>query len=200
MTDLPDNKERQEQFIAIILLNEARGIMSDLSVQPGVMFALIEITEEEYDHCLNYICRVLFSCYRNGELKFIINCTGQQLNGYALIFEHPDPSYSRFCHKIYFFEEFRNQGIGKILIKGLLDESQNITLICNPSLISFYEKSGMKFAGTYKIPEDTVGFKFTKEMYNGLAIMNGTGVSGPAPIFMLNDNDVKKMLSIIGKI
>ncbi|AYH27247.1 N-acetyltransferase [Pectobacterium parmentieri] len=186
-------------FLAKIIFNESKGIISDLACQPKLMIPFMEVTEDEYDNCLSYISKIMITCFRNGELKVLINCTGERLNGYAVFFDHPDTSFSRYCHKIFVFEEFRKQGIGSKILIDLLEESKNLTLLCSPDLIPFYEKAGMTFVGYKEIPESTDGFEFTRDMYHGLAVMNGPEVSGPSPVFMLNDNDIKKILSFIGK-
>lgn len=186
-----------ELFLSRIILNESQGLLADLSLQPTLMVSFMSISEQEYDQCLYYVSKILISCFQNGEIKVIMNSDGENLIGYALFFEHPDSSFARYCHKIYVYEEFRKKGIGTQLLTDLLDDSENITLLCSPELIPFYEKSGMKFGGYYEIPDESDEFKHTRNMYHGLAVMNGKAVSGPAPIFMLNNNDVKNLLSLI---
>lgn len=193
------SSETSDLILAKIIENESRGLLADLSLQPTLIIPFMGISEEEYDKCLNYIAKILITCYQRGEMKLIVNSDGVSLNGYALFFQHPDPAFADYCHKIFVYESERKKGIGSALISQLLDFSPNLSLLCSPELIPFYEKAGMQFGGYFEVPAHSDDFRLTKNMYQGLAVLNSTGDSGPAPIFMLNNNDANHLLSLIGQ-
>lgn len=193
------SSETNELILAKIIENESRGLLADLSLQPTLIIPFLGISEEEYSECLNYIAKILITCYQRGEMKLIVNSDGVNLNGYALFFQHPDSAYADYCHKIFVYESERNKGIGSALLSQLLDFSPHLSLLCSPELIPFYEKAGMQFGGYFEVTADSDDFRLTKNMYQGLAILNSTDDSGAAPIFMLNNDDVNHLLSLIGK-
>lgn len=194
-----DNKSNQN-ILAHVILNEAKGLISDIAAQPGLILQFMGISEEKYDLCIQHVAKIFYTYFETGQMKLIVNASEKNLNGYALFFDHPDPNYARYCHKIFVYQPARRKGIGTELTKGILDESESLTLLCSPDLVPFYESCGMLFGGYYELPEDSENFRFTRGMYHGLAVMNSAGISGPAPVFFLNDNDIKDLLKIISSV
>lgn len=179
------DNDLNKHILARVFFNEAKGIISDIALQPGLILSFMTISEEKYDLCIQHVAKIFYSCFAKGELKLIVNASEKQLNGYAIFFEHPDPSFARYCHKIFVYESARGKGIGTQLTKGLLNELSNMTLICTPEFVPFYENCGMQFGGYFELPEDSKDFSFTRGMYHGLAVMNSDGISGPAPVLCL---------------
>lgn len=187
-----------EKFLPMIFENEAKGILSDLQFQPVISMQFMCFTESETKLAIEYVVGVLLECYRAGHLKVVVSHEDDRLYGYAMFFVHPDPSISRYCHKIYVFEQYRGNGIGSRLLDGVLQDSQSTSLLCGHNLIPFYEQAGMEYKGDFSPPAASEGFSLTRGMYSGLALMGKSDANGAAPVFMLNDSDVNKIINLIG--
>lgn len=187
-----------ETFLPIVFENEAKGILADLLMQPALAIISMSFTELESKAAIDHVIGILQECYRDGHLKVVVAQNEGYIHGYAMFFVHPNPSFSLYCHKIYVFEQYRGHKIGTQLLEGVLQNSQSTTLLCSHDLIPFYERAGLGYKGDFTPPAASEGFAHTRGMYSGLALMGTVGAEGDAPIFMLNDNDVKNIISIIG--
>ncbi|MDI2145047.1 GNAT family N-acetyltransferase [Pseudomonas sp. ITA] len=185
-----------ETFLPTILENEAKGILSDLLVQPALAMHFMGSSEAQTVRTISHVVGILEECYRAGHLKIAASQQDGRLYGYAMFFVHPDPSMSLYCHKIFVFEPYRGHGLGKQLLSGVLHYSQGTCLLCRHDLVPFYERSGMEYKGDFTPPTAQQGFALTRDMYAGLAIMGSPGGDGASPVFMLNDEDIKQLIAI----
>ncbi|MEM8184014.1 GNAT family N-acetyltransferase [Morganella morganii subsp. sibonii] len=185
------------QHLPLIFDNEASSILQDLIGSPALMSMLMFSTESQVNAAKKYIISVFEECYRDGHLRVIGAANDDTLYGYALVFGHPT-SPILYCHKIFVYEPYRGHSIGSQLLNGILSLPRKVGLLCSSELVSFYESAGMKFKGNYITP-DTEGFKLTHNMYAGLCVMNNddNNETEGLPIFILNDNDIKNIISAI---
>lgn len=197
MTQLEDSpQDIVETFLPTIFENDAKGILSDLLGQPGLAMHFMGFSEAQTLRAVRHVVGILEECYRAGHLKIAISHENGRLYGYAMFFVHPDPAMPRYLHKIFVFNSFRGHGIGSQLLGGVLDDSQGTCLLCSDDLVSFYERAGLEFKGIFTPPAARQGFALTRDMYADLALMGSPGAEGTAPVFMLNDDDIKQLLVI----
>lgn len=195
---MEDNSKVQEVFLKKIFDREASGIMQDLLGLPVLMSGLMFADESSIERVKEYIFNIFLHCYQRGEIQVAISNNEDQLIGYAVIFMAPQQyDFPVYCHKIFVYEEYRGNGIGTGLIKMVLQNPKGVCLLCHHELIPFYVSVGMEHMATYSAPEDSL-FEHTRNLYNGLDVMvsNYKGTEG-APIFMLNDNDIRKILQLL---
>lgn len=185
-----------ETFLPTILENDAKGILSDLLGQPGLAMHFMGFSEAQTMRAIRHVVGILEECYRAGHLKIAVSHEDGRLYGYAMFFVHPEPTMSRYLHKIFVFKPYRGHGLGSQLLRGVLDYSQGTSLLCSHDLIPFYERAGMEFKGSFAPPSAQQGFALTRDMYTDLAIMGSPGTEGASPVFMLNDDDIKQLLVI----
>lgn len=183
-------------FLREIFTNEAQGILSDLAMQPAILSHAMFMEEKDRDHAIEYIRSIFYECIQENSL-FVptLHDDDGNLCGYALVFTHPDPDMPRYLHKIYVKEQYRGQGMGRKILECVQENASRISLICQSDKISFYEKYGFQYIGDYEVP-DSPYFSFSKDLYKGLSMMKNYNETLPIPIFHLNDNDIKNILSI----
>lgn len=186
-----------DSFFPLIFETEARGLLQDLMVQPALMVHFLSITEVQAERCMDFIKGILVECYQQGHLKVALSHQDGVLHGFALVMVHPDSSYSRYLHKIHVFKQFRGNGIGSKMLQMLLEGGQPVSLLCSADLVPFYERAGMHHMGGYPAPDAHRGFALTRGMYLDLELMGSDEEGGVAPVFMLNDNDVRQLLEIL---
>ncbi|MGI0646792.1 GNAT family N-acetyltransferase [Pseudomonas aeruginosa] len=198
MSDHPISEQQLiEDFFPQVFESEAKGLLQDLMVQPTLMVHFLSITEQQAEQCWAFIKGIFEECYRQGGLKVALSHQDGVLHGYALLMEHPDPVYSRYLHKIHVFEQFRGNGIGSKMLSMVLEGGRPVSLLCSSDLVPFYERAGMHYMGRFPAPEAQHGFAMTRGMYLELELMGSSEGGGMAPVFMLNDNDVKQLLEIL---
>jgi GNAT superfamily N-acetyltransferase len=185
-----------ETFLPTILENDAKGILSDMLAQPALAMHFMGFTEDQTLRAIRHVVGILEECYRAGHLKIAVSHEEDRLYGYAMFFVHPEPTMSRYLHKIFVFAPYRGHGLGGQLLNGVLHYSQGTSLLCRHDLVPFYERAGMEYKGNFTPPAAQQGFAFTREMYAGLAIMGTPGADGASPVFMLNDEDLQQLLVI----
>ncbi|HBO5514577.1 TPA: GNAT family N-acetyltransferase [Pseudomonas aeruginosa] len=197
MTGTPDNDQQLiDTFLPAILENDAKGILQDLLAQPGLAMQFLGFSEEETLKAIKHVQGILEECYRAGHLKVAISHEEGRLYGYALLFIHPDPAFPRYCHKIFVYEQYRGHGIGSQMLKMLLDDPRSTCLLCRNDLVPFYERAGLELKGDFVAPGAQQGFALTNGLYTDLVIMGTPGGGSTAPVFMLNDQDVKQLLAL----
>ncbi|HBL7242152.1 TPA: GNAT family N-acetyltransferase [Serratia marcescens] len=195
MTDTAANEIAPH--LSSIFENEASGILQDLIGTPTLMGMMMFATEEEVKAARSYIIGIFEECYRVGHLRIMGSADDGALFGYALIFGHPSENYSLYCHKIYVYEQYRGNGIGSLLLGGILALPNEVGLVCSSDLVPFYESAGMHFKGNFTTPSDG-GFTKTRGMYAGLCVMStDSGEANGLPIFMLNDSDIDNIIQAI---
>lgn len=138
-----------DTFLPTIFENDAKGILADLLAQPALAMHFMDFSKTETMRAIRHVVGILEECYRAGHLKVAVSHENGRLYGYAIFFVHPDPSISRYCHKIFVFEPYRGHGIGTQLLNGVLDYSQGTCLLCNHDLIPFYERAGLQLKGDF---------------------------------------------------
>lgn len=190
------SKDLIESFLPKIFSNEAKGILADLATLPALFLDFMGFTEAQTNQAIGHIVGIFEECYRAGHLKVAVSHEDGRLYGYAMIFVHPDPSVSRYCHKIYVFEQYRGHGIGTQLLNGLLTDSAATNLLCSTDLITFYERAGLEQKGDFVPPTAQQGFEFSRGLYLDLTVMGRAGSGTSTPVFFLNDDDIKQLLAI----
>lgn len=196
MTDTATNE--MEPYLPSIFENEANGIVQDLTFTPALMGVMMFASEEEVKAARNYIITIFEECYRAGHLRIMGAGDEGVLFGYALLFRNPLANYPLYCHKIFVYEQYRGNGIGSQLLRGVLALSNQVGLICAPDLVPFYESAGMHFKGNFNTPSDA-NFTKTRGLYAGLCVMstNNSSETTDLPIFMLNDSDIDNIIQAI---
>lgn len=135
------------------------------------------------------------ACYKAGHLRIAISHNDQELYGYAMLFVHPDTKFPKYLHKIYVKEEFRGHGIGEKMLTSLTENEPKICLLCPSDKVAFYEKNGFHFTQSFEVPEEE-NFILSRGLYSGLCVMNNHNEILGAPIFFLNDWDIKNIVGI----
>lgn len=196
MTHLRETSHSIEAFLSQIFENDAKGLLADLLVQPELAMRFMGFSEADTTKAISHVVGILEECYREGHLKVAVSHEDGRLYGYSIFFVHPDPTMSRYCHKIFVFEPYRGIGVGTQLLNGVLDFAQGTCLLCSHDLIPFYERAGLEFKGEFTPPTGQQGFALTRGLYADLAIMGSRGFGGVSPVFMLNDRDIEQLLLI----
>ncbi|VUD63781.1 hypothetical protein TDB9533_03181 [Thalassocella blandensis] len=184
-----------DYFLNEIYDLESSGMLADLALSPSLFTYFIALDENDRENALTYIISVLEECYKAGHLRIAISHNEQDLYGYAMLFVHPDPNFPKYLHKIYVKEEFRGRGIGRQILTSLSENEPKICLLCPSDKVAFYEKYGFHFTQPFEIPEDE-NFLLSKGIYSGLCVMNNHSEPLGAPIFFLNDRDIKNIVGI----
>lgn len=185
-------------FLPSIFENEATGILQDLIGTPALMHMMMFATESQIKAARNYIIDVFEECNNAGHLQVMGFSNEGVLYGYAMIFVHPSRGQISYCHKIFVYEPYRGNGLGSGLLAEILSHPNGVGLLCSSDLVPFYESAGMTFKGDFIAP-NTKGFQQTHSMYSGLCMMtnrDNTEAEG-MPIFMLNDDDIGKIVKIM---
>ncbi len=188
-----------ENLIQEIFEMEARGILSDLAVSPRLIGMFWFMDEEGQQKAIKHIVSILNECHHLGHLQTLIlsDEERQSLCGYALLFSLPLPEAPKYLQKIYLKEEFRGGGLGSLLLNQLKEAEPNITLLSSSKNIKFYEKNGFQLLGDFTVPKND-NFSFSQGLYSDLYVMSTHSESQAAPIFLINDDDIKHILSLIG--
>lgn len=184
-----------DYFLNEIYDLESSGMFSDLALNPSLFTHFITFEESDRKKAKTYIISVLEECYKAGHIRIAVSHNAQELYGYAMLFVHPDPKYPKYLHKIYVKKRFRGHGIGEQILTSLSENEPKICLLCPSDKIAFYEKYGFQFTQPFEVPENE-NFLLSKELYSGLCVMNNHNETLDAPIFFLNDRDIKNILGI----
>lgn len=191
------NKKKPQDFIEQILEFEADSMLGDLVLSPALMGLMFDFDEKSKKAAVDFITSILRQYFDAKQLYVAVSHGDDELYGYAMLFTHSG-EVSRYLHKVYVFEQFRRQGVGGNLLDSVIRDGNTIALLCSPALEGFYEKKGFKFAQEFKVP-DSASFMLSKNLYSGLIFMaNGLG-SMRAPVFLLNDVDLREIVSIVSK-
>ena len=197
MTNTPTaEQELIDKFLPTILENEAKGILQDLLGAPSLALHFMTFDYAQTMRAISHVRGILEECYRAGHLKVAISHEKGRLYGYAILFEHPDPSIPQYCHKIFVLEEFRGNGIGTQLLQSLSTGTRGSCLLCRDDLIPFYETIGLEVKGEFTPPDAQQGFAMTRGLYTGLTLMGSANSGSFAPVFMLNDEDIGQLIAI----
>lgn len=184
-----------DYFINEIYDLESSGMLSDLALSPSLFTHFIAFDENDRKKAISYIISVLDECYKAGHLRIAISHNDQELYGYAILFVHPDTKFPKYLHKIYVKEDFRGHGIGEQILTSLAENEPKICLLCPSDKVAFYEKYGFHFTQPFEVPEEE-NFILSKGLYSGLCVMNNHNETLGAPIFFLNDRDIKNIVGI----
>ncbi|WP_017345645.1 GNAT family N-acetyltransferase [Pantoea sp. A4] len=186
-----------KEYLPEIFESEAAGILQDLFFTPALAPLMMFATEAQVAVAKKYIVDVFDECYTAGHLK-VLGVAGEgALYGYAMLFCQPNMELY-YCHKIFVYEQYRGNGIGSDLLRHLLSQSFNFGLICLPDLVPFYKSAGLIYSGEFITPHDDE-FKNARNMYLGLSVMRSADSTAGLPVFLLNDNDIRKMTELIVK-
>lgn len=186
-------KYEPDYFIEEIYELESSGMLADLALNISLFTHFIDFDDSDRERGISYIKSVLEECYKAGHLRVAISHENKTLYGYAMMFVHPDPTIPKYLHKIYVKEPYRGHGIGAQILTSLSENESLISLICPSDKIEFYEKYGFQYIQNFEVPEND-NFLLSKGMYSGLSIMNNHSEPIGAPIFFLNDKDIKAII------
>lgn len=185
-----------DYFLNEIYDLEASGMLADLALSPSLFTHFIAFDESDRKNAIEYITSVLVECYKACHLQIAISHSDHELYGYALLFAHPtERKFPKYLHKIYVKEEYRGNGIGGQILSSLSVNEAKICLLCPSEKVAFYEKYGFHYTQPFEIPKDEK-FLLSRGLYSGLCVMNNHSESYGAPIFFLNDSDIKKIIGI----
>lgn len=188
-------KYTADYFLNEIFDLESSGMLSDLALSPSLFTYFIAFDEDNRKNALSYIIQALDECYKAGHLRIAISHNDQELYGYAMLFVHPDPKFPKYLHKIYLNEDFRGHGIGAKILTSIAENEPKICLLCPSNKVAFYEKYGFHFTQPFEVPEDE-NFLLSKGLYSELCVMNNHNEKLGAPIFFLNDRDIKNIVGV----
>jgi GNAT superfamily N-acetyltransferase len=180
---------RPEFFFDEIFKMEAKGMLDDVMLSTVMVSLLFNFDENKQKSAIDYISNVLTEYYRAGYLKVVTHHEGDTLYGYALLFVQPSLE-AAYLHKIFVNEPYRNSGLGSNILKHLTDSVSSVSLLCPDSKIDFYERNGFHYVQPFKTPESGQ-FQLSKGLYSGLSVMTSSEAIMKAPIFFLNDNDLR---------
>tara|TARA_R110001583_G_scaffold43548_7_gene138561 strand:+ start:1546 stop:2115 length:570 start_codon:yes stop_codon:yes gene_type:complete len=185
---------KPEIFLDEIFEIEASGMLSDIMFSTFMMTLLMDFDESKHKAATNYIIGILKECYKAGHLNVSIQHEGETLYGFALFFIAPNHD-ATYLHKIFVYEQYRGHGIGTSILKSIITPENTVNLVCSGDKIDFYKRNGFHFVQPFEIPENE-NFKLSKNLYTGLSVMTSSTDALEAPIFFLNDNDLKIIAGI----
>ncbi|HDI3296916.1 TPA: GNAT family N-acetyltransferase [Vibrio cholerae] len=180
---------KPEFFLDEIFKIEAEGMLSDIMLSTFMISFAFDFDSQKKKVALDYISDVLWECYNAGHLKVAVHHEGENLHGFALLFIHPQHS-AAYLHKIFVHQPYRNNGLGTNILKSLIDSVTSINLLCSDSKVDFYEKNGFRYVQPFQMPEND-HFQLSKGLYSGLSVMTSSEKAMEAPIFFLNDKDLR---------
>jgi GNAT superfamily N-acetyltransferase len=179
---------------------EAKMMLSVILNSTKAGLSMFMLSDEKYLFSLAYIKSVLWECSLLGHLNVFMlsdefsptkDQPNRDFHGYAMVFSAPGFE-TAYLHHIVVKDKYQKQGFGGQLMKQIICTHPSITLVCNKEMIPFYEKYALTNKGLYNVP-DGDNFKLSRGLYNGLHIMSLNGNPTQSLVFMLNDNDLKKM-------
>lgn len=182
-----------DKFIDEIYSLESNGILSDLFFSPHLFTHFLDFDESRKKKALEYITSVLKQCYSLGQLQVAASYGDDELYGYAMIFTAPQ--LPKYIHKIFVKEEFRGHGIGSQIISSITETNEDFCLLCPSDTVKFYEKYNFEYMQQFDMPEGE-NFKLSRGLYLGLCLMTNYKKEVGAPIFLLNDQDIKKIIQL----
>lgn len=185
---------KSEYFLDEIFELEAYGMFDDIKLSSFMIPFLMDFDEIRHKKAIDYITNVLKDYYSAGYLKVYISHEATTMLGYALWFINPAHE-ATYLHKIFVHEKYRNHGIGTGIMKSMCEISDNINLLCPSDKVEFYQRNGFRYIAPFEIP-DNESFKLSKYLYSGLSVMTNSETAMEAPIFFLNDNDLKAIVGV----
>lgn len=184
-----------ESFLPEILETEARAMLASIGTAPLLKADFQKLDVAQSEKAVAYITSFLHQCYREGHLKFAVSNMETSLVGYALMFENPAPHTPRYLHNLYVKPEFRKNGVGRRMLKTLIDDQRGVTLLSPLETVGFFERSGLKLISEFRTNSDPA-FRLSKGLYSGLFLLGDKGHAGAAPIVLLNDEDLREILNL----
>lgn len=182
-------------FLDEIFSLEARGMFSDLTTIPKLFLKFTKLSKEQCKEGIDYIKNTLKHCHDVGGSQVLIYNNEDKLIGYLIVFIDPTNKESVYLHKVFVKEEYRRNGIGTEFLNSLRNSNFTITLLSPPDKIPFYKKNGFYELNQFNVP-DKDNFQLLEGFYSDLVFMNNTGRYENSPIFLLNDQDLAKILKI----
>lgn len=184
-----------DHFLPDILDVEAKGLLADISLAPKLLPHFMFLDKPQIDAAIEYVKGIFMECYRAGHMRVAVSHHEDVLYGYAMFFELPDGQSPRYIHKIFVHEPYRAQGIGRQLLEALIADPRGVALLTPEKNIAFYEKFGLEDYGVHELPANA-NFELSLGLYSDLYLMSDREHETGAPIFLLNDNDIRRILSL----
>jgi len=187
---------KPEDFTKQILRFEAESILFDLVHSPALMGAMFDFDDEKKQKSVDYIASILQTCFDAKHLHMAVSHGKAELFGYALIFVHPGEP-TRYLHKVYVFEQFRGQNIGSNLVEAATKGTHTTALLCSRQVEKFYEKKGFRYVREFELPSSDNRFRLSEHLYTGLTFMTNGDEFTRAPVFLLDDRDIRHIMAIV---
>lgn len=172
---------------------EANCILQKIQMIPSLLPYFINFNDTKRERAIVHIMNLLKVRYTDGVINVSVKIDdeNQQLQSHALWFI-PDKHKGIYLHKIYVHEEYRGKGVGTDILNAMHEKHGNVSLLCPADKTEFYKKNGFKVLSAFKTPSDK-NLQLISELYNGLLVMTNSKQPVPAPIYLLDDNDLKKV-------
>lgn len=181
------------RFLPEILDIESRAILQDLAAIPALTFALLAFDAAKTYAAIDYVKGVLNSCYQLGHLKVALMHGPDALFGYGLVFVVPDSDVPHYLHKLFVKEAYRQQGVGRDILQSVMADERGINLLTPRDNIDFYQSQGLTVFGAFEMPQGA-GFTLSRDLYQGVYLMGNKKHPSGAPVFLLNDEDIRRIL------
>ncbi|MDA0385802.1 GNAT family N-acetyltransferase [Vibrio owensii] len=180
---------RTELSIDEILAFEAERILKDITDFTCLKSVIQGFDTLQKANAISYIIGVFKECYAVGDLEIHVESDGGVLKGYALLFVFHQIN-SVYLHSLFVKNNYRGQGIGTKLLNVIKNRGLDAYLLCDYTKNKYYENRGFSFLNMVAPP---VGddFKVSKYLYHSFSIMTNAKGSNQAPIFYLNDTDLR---------
>ena len=185
---------KQDDIVDEIFNIESKRILNDIKEYTSLKSVIEGFNEQQNVVALKYINNVFKECYSVGDLKIHIEMESSKLKAYAMFFIFPQ-CQAIFLHSLFVKSEFRGKGIGKSIIDKFINHELDTYLLCDFTKVGYYENRGFRFMSKVNPPQED-HFKMSKYLYHSLSIMTDSKYSSPAPIFYLNDNDLKAISGV----
>ncbi|MCX8875356.1 GNAT family N-acetyltransferase [Vibrio parahaemolyticus] len=178
-----------EKFLNEIFDIESKRILHDIKEYTPLKSVIEEFSEEQKSAALKYIIDVFKECYLVGDLKIHIEVEALKMKAYAMYFIF-DQTKTIYLHFLFVSSEHRGKGVGKSILSRFKDHALDTYLLCDFTKVEYYKSCGFRFMSK---ANTLLGdnFKMSKYLYHSLSIMTDSESSTQAPIFYLNDSDLR---------
>lgn len=184
-----------EVFLPEVLDTEARATFQYLSLAPLLKDKADALSSDQVDKGTAYIRRILSDAYRGGNMRVSVTAADGILYGYAIIFGSATTS-PQFLHSLFVKPDYRENGLGRLLLKPILESGLGINLLSPIDRVGFFTRSGLKLLDPFSIP-DHPAFSLLKGHFSpDVFLLGDKKYPGGAPVFLLNDTDLRTIFCL----
>ncbi|MGF1903420.1 GNAT family N-acetyltransferase [Aliivibrio sifiae] len=173
---------------------ESKRILNDIKKYTSLKSVIEGFNEEQNTVALRYIIDVFKECYEVGDLKVHIEVENSTLKAYAMYFVFQS-TQTIYLHFLFVNTEFRGRGVGKSILDKFINHELDTYLLCDFTKVGYYEHCGFRFMSKSSAPLGD-NFKMSKYLYHSLSTMTDSEFSTQAPIFYLNDSDLRAISGV----